>query len=64
LEDGSPDYTTGIFTNVLDGNGDPIPHIIISGTGRFANATGELFHKNGTFGPGGSTWDIIGEIIY
>ncbi len=63
-EDGSPDYATGTFTNTLDGDGNPIPIQIVSGTGRFENATGELFFMNASFGPEGSFWELVGEITY
>ena len=67
--EGVVDFNNGTFENTLDGNGDPIPITIVSGTGRFEGATGELFQKNGTFsfdefGNGGSTWDLVGTITY
>ena len=58
------DYTTGTFTNTLDSEGNPLPIIIVEGTGRFEDATGELFFMNASFGPEGSTWELIGEITY
>jgi hypothetical protein len=63
-ESGEPDYSTGTFTNTLDSDGNPIPIRIISGTGRFENAEGELFFKDATFGPEGSFWELVGEITY
>lgn len=66
---GDVDFNNGTFENTLDVNGDPIPITILSGTGRFDGAEGELFQKNGTFsfdefGNGGSTWDLEGTITY
>ena len=65
-ETGEIDYATGTFTNTLDSNGNPIPIQIVSGlgTGRFENATGELFFMNASFGPEGSFWELVGEITY
>ncbi|MGB5316052.1 MAG: hypothetical protein WBN56_08615 [Robiginitalea sp.] len=63
-ETGEIDYATGTFTNTLDSNGSPIPIQIVSGTGRFENATGELFFMNASFGPEGSFWELVGEITY
>lgn len=59
-----PDYSVGTFTNTLDINGDPIPIVIISGTGRFEDATGELFFVDAFFSPEGTTWDLVGSITY
>jgi len=59
-----PDYSVGTFTNTLDGNGDPMPIVIVSGTGRFEGATGQLYFVGATFGPEGTTWELVGEIIY
>lgn len=59
-----PDYSVGTFTNTLDENGDPIPIVIDSGTGRFKHATGELFFVDAVFGPEGSSWELVGEITY
>ena len=62
--DDFPDYSVGTFTNTLYVNGDPIPITIVSGTGRFEGATGELFFVDAVFGPGGTTWELVGEITY
>jgi hypothetical protein len=59
-----PDYSVGTFTNTLDDFGDPIPIEIVSGTGRFEGATGELYFVDAVFGPMGTTWDLVGEITY
>lgn len=61
---GDVDYSTGTFTNTLDGDGNPIPIRIIGGTGRFEDAAGELFFMNASFGPEGSNWELTGEIVY
>ncbi|EAR16637.1 hypothetical protein [Robiginitalea biformata] len=63
-EGGGIDYTTGTFTNALDGDGNPIPITIKEGTGRFQNATGEFFQRNARFGPEGTFWELEGEITY
>lgn len=74
-----PDFSCGTFTNTLkteeDENmepdpfpgvevGDPIPISVVSGTGRFEGATGKLYFKDATFGPEGTTWELVGEITY
>ncbi len=61
---GDIDYGSGTFTNTLDSDGNPIPIRIISGTGRFENATGELYFMNASFGPEGTNWELVGEIVY
>ena len=59
-----PDYTVGTFTNTLDANGDPMPIEIVSGTGRFDGATGELYFVDASFGPEGTFWELVGKITY
>jgi len=59
-----PDYSVGTFTNTLDENGVPIPIEIVSGTGRFDGAKGQMYFVGATFGPEGSFWELVGEIIY
>jgi hypothetical protein len=63
-ESGDIDYSTGTFTNTLDSNGNPIPIQVVDGDGRFDEASGELFFMNATFGPEGSSWELVGEITY
>lgn len=62
--DDFPDYSVGTFTNTLDEFGNPIPIEIVSGTGRFEGASGELYFVDAVFGPMGTTWDLVGEITY
>jgi hypothetical protein len=59
-----PDYSVGTFTNTLDEFGDPIPIVIVNGTGRFEGASGKMFFVDAVFGPDGTTWDLVGEITY
>ncbi|MCJ7468197.1 MAG: hypothetical protein MUO53_16075 [Maribacter sp.] len=50
-----PDYSVGTFEGTIE---------IVGGTGRFANATGHMVELDATFGPGGSSWRLEGEITY
>ncbi|MEY8020429.1 hypothetical protein AB8P51_06350 [Muriicola sp. SD30] len=65
-----PNGLTGSFDNTLDENGNRIPITILSGTGRFEGATGELYFKDAIFlpdpnGPGTiSSWRLHGKITY
>ncbi|QBA65340.1 hypothetical protein [Muriicola soli] len=65
-----PNGLTGSFDNTLDENGDRIPITILSGTGRFEGAEGELYFKNAVFtpnpnGPGTvGSWRLEGKITY
>ncbi|MGB5376389.1 hypothetical protein [Muriicola sp.] len=62
-EDGNTqiDYSTGFF-----GGSAGFEHAIIieGGKGRFEGASGYMDFMNAEFGPDGSTWDLVGEIIY
>ena len=60
---GVGDFTTGTFGGT-EGFDHAIEIIEGSGTGRFAGATGYMDFMNGQFGPEGSTWEVVGEIMY
>jgi hypothetical protein len=68
--DADPNGLTGSFDNTLDEYGNRIPITILSGTGRFEGAEGELYFKDGIFVPapdGFSTlgdWELVGHITY
>ena len=65
-----PTGLTGTFENSRDAAGNIIPIKILSGTGRFEGATGELYFVNATFSPnpdGSPTtvgdWELVGELL-
>ncbi len=55
------DYSRGTF-----GGAPGYDHAIeiIGGTGRFEGAGGYMDFMNAQFGPDGTTWELVGEIIY
>ncbi|GGD50589.1 hypothetical protein GCM10011361_16560 [Muriicola marianensis] len=59
--EGGIDYTTGTF-----GGTEGFEHAIeiVGGTGRFNGANGYMDFMNAQFGPDGSTWELVGEIVY
>lgn len=62
--DADPSGQTGTFENTKDDDGNIIPIIIKEGTGRFAGATGHLVFVDAVFGPDGSSWELVGKIMY
>ncbi len=62
-EDGNTqiDYGTGFF-----GGTPGFEHAITieGGTGRFEGASGYMDFMNAQFGPDGTTWELVGEIVY
>ncbi|NER10005.1 hypothetical protein SAMN06265375_101467 [Muriicola jejuensis] len=59
--EGEIDYTTGNFVGTA---GFEHAIEITGGTGRFEGASGHMDFMNAQFGPEGSTWELVGEIIY